>query len=123
MSRCPDTGRPGCRGMLCRSAHTALRRLPVERYPADEYGRPDLSAQPLTGWICALVSRSPASAEGSMDIPGVMGGEQPLYVTVAAGSLDTPLRPGDRVEAEEARWRVSRVSTGQLTTAGLTPEE
>lgn len=123
MSGCFDTGRPGCRGMLCRSAHASLRRLPVLRYPADDCGRPDTSAQPQNGWVCALTSYRSAASDGTLGIPGITGGQQPLQAIVAAGSFDTPLAAGDRVLFDGRRWRVSSVSAGQFVAAALMPEE
>ncbi len=123
MSGCLDTGRPGCHGMLCRSAHASLRRLPVLRYPADDCGRPDTSAQPDSGWVCALISCSSGNPEGRLRVPGITGGQQSMQAIVAAGSFDVPLVTGDRVMLDGRRWRVSLVTTGSFVTAGMTPEE
>ncbi len=123
MSGCMNAGRPGCRGMLCRGAHSSLRRLQVFRYPADDRGRPDLKQQPDSGWLCALVSPCPVPGKGETDIPGFTGGIRPLRVIAAAGSFDTPLMAGDIVEAEGRRWRTGRVELGRLLTAELLPVE
>lgn len=123
MSGCFDTGRPGCRGMLCRSAHASLRRLPVRRYPHDDCGQPDLSAQPLEGWVCALVSFSRRETGGRLSVPGITGGQQPMHITAAAGSFEVPLATGDRMTVDGRQMRVSAVSTGRLITALLEPEE
>lgn len=123
MSGCFDAGRPGCRGMLCRSAHSSLRRLPVARYPADSFGRPDTSAQPDAGWVCALVSHHSGSDGDLRRVPGTTGGQLPMRAFAAAGSFDVPLAAGDRVEAEDRIWRVVSVSAGRFVTAELVPEE
>ena len=122
MSRCPDTGRPGCRGMLCRSAHASLRRLPVMRYPADDCGRADTSAQPEEGWVCALISYLSDLMDGALDLPGIAGGQQAMHLTVAAGSFDVPLAAGDRLTVNGGLWRVTSVTAGRCLTAGLVPE-
>lgn len=123
MSGCFDTGRPGCRGMLCRSAHASLRRLPVRRYPHDDCGSPDLSAQPLEGWVCALISFSRGETGGSLSVPGITGGQQSMYAVAAAGSLEPPLAAGDRMTADGRQMRVGTVSSGRFITAALEPEE
>ena len=122
MSGCFDTGRPGCRGMLCRSAHASLRQLPVLRYPAGRYGRPDTAAQPERGWICALISYRSDMADGELGVPGTTGGQRPMQLLAAAGSFDIPLAAGDRVIVDGQRLRAVSVLTGQFVTAGLIPE-
>lgn len=123
MSGCFGTGRPGCRGMLCRSAHASLRQLPVMRYPTDEYGRPDITAQPVTGWVCALISRRSDMAADTLGVPGTAGGQRPLQLIAAAGSFAPPLTSGDRVTVDGQRWRAVSVVSGEFVTAGLVPEE
>ena len=122
MSGCFDTGRPGCRGMLCRSAHASLRQLPVMRYPADEYGRPDLSAQPEAGWVCALISCRSGRSGSTLGVPGTTGGQLPMQLAAAAGSLTPPLAAGDRVTVDGQCWRAVSVVSGQPVTAELIPE-
>lgn len=123
MNGCMNARRPGCRGMLCRGAHASLRRLQVFRFPVDSTGRPDLSGQPESGWVCALMTYRSPSGNGDTEVPGFIGGQQPLYLIAAAGSFDVPLAAGDIVEADGQRWRVSAVSIGHTLTAQLFPEE
>lgn len=123
MSGCTNTGRPGCRGRLCRSAHSSLRQLPVVRYPAGDDGRPDLTAQPVEGWVCGLLSYKPASKNGFLDIPGVSGGQRPMYIIAAAGSLEPPLAAGDRITADGRTMAACAVSEADCLTADLIPAE
>lgn len=119
MSRCINAGRPGCHGRLCRAAHSSLRQLPVVRYAGLTA---DPSTQPQDGWVCALVSHS-SGRTGASDIPGTLGGQRPLHLTAAAGSLEPPLVSGDLISVNEQTYRVSSVCRSDVLTAELIPTE
>lgn len=121
MSRCIDSGRPGCRGLLCRAAHIQLRQLPVVRYPAGDDGRPDLKAIPERGWICGLLSHRSTAGSGSLDIPGTTGGRRTMYIITAAGSLEPPIAAGDRIAADGKRYTACSVSDTDCLRADLIP--
>lgn len=121
MSGCGNGARPGCSGVLCRSARMVLRRLTVRRYPKDEAGLPDTSAVPERGWVCAIVSRAPAE-DMRLELPGIAGGgERPLRLLCAAGSFRAPLAVGDRVSIDGREWQVTGSMQGAYCTAELLP--
>jgi|GEM_PF-1810408 len=123
MNGCANTLRPGCREALCRGAHAHLRRLTVLRCPVDDNGCPDLSVRPERGWVCALTGTRRSSQDGSIDIPGTLGGDAMTSLTVAAGSLEPPVACGDRVLIDARSHRVCSVSGRAHPFALLLPEE
>lgn len=123
MNGCQNAVRPGCRGLLCRGARAHLRRLTVLRYPIDDSGRPDISAEPGRGWICALTAAPRVSGNTSLDIPGVIGADAQMVLTAAAGNLEPPLVCGDRIKAEGRLWQVYSVSGSGPISARLVPGE
>lgn len=122
MSGCMNAGRPGCHGKLCRAAHFSLRQLPTVRYPIGDNGLSDTAAEPETGWVCGLISRKGVS-RGSLDVPGFTGGQRPMYLIAAAGSLEPPVAAGDLITVNGTAHRVLTVSMSEQLTAELIAEE
>ena len=121
MSGYCDTGRPGCHGKLCRAAHFSLRKLPVIRYPADDAGL--TASDGYTGWICGIVSFASQSVSGKLRVPGTTGGQRPVHLVVAAGSLEPAVLAGDLISVDNKEWTAVSVSVGDHLTAELVPSE
>ncbi len=98
------TGLAGCGGRLCRNMRASLSVMEFSRYPLNEFGEADISAEPFCGKLCGFITKLAAPSDPSYAVPGIRGTASNVRLT--AVSFSEPLRVGDFVKAEEKEYLV-----------------
>ena len=100
----------GCFGRLCRSCSPVMKRMRLERYPADANGERIYSSPPDVGWVCGFLCGVSGRSGDRVDLPGRLGGGEGREKLVAAAGSHLPLEPGDIItDPEGRRLRVTDV--------------
>ena len=119
-SYCARRSLDGCGGRLCRSCAALLTRMTLERYPEDDYGQLDLTAEPLTGQVCGFTSKE-RGRDGAVKTAGHSGG---LCLRLTVVATDTGgVKRGDRITVGETVYRVASTEGKHPVTASLLPAE